>query len=291
MVKQEDLIIPVYLNQRVVFDLVAMLQGGIASVTQVSQTQQESGTAGAEARTEFGLSKALSSLLRIDFSGKVSGSVSGASEQTKSEQRIHTPGSLFMVLRAMLNEKGYIMRDSNRITPTPGSIIEFSASLRRNPLLETINAFVEVLDVAQVFDNSTKGKGGHLSEAQKMKRQMELFISALEDSDTTDLTTEPLESSFRSVITLEKQYLNDPSMSDLVDGMFRVVGKVTRVIGEGEGAISLNRKSAMGRLPTAILEQFRGLLENPELKSFSLPQMEWEIPGPVIQVLPIAIFA
>ena len=30
-----DLIIPVYLNQRVVFDLVAMLQDGIATVTKV----------------------------------------------------------------------------------------------------------------------------------------------------------------------------------------------------------------------------------------------------------------
>jgi hypothetical protein len=42
MLKEDDLIIPVYLNQRIVFDLVAMLQGGIAAVTQVSQTQKES---------------------------------------------------------------------------------------------------------------------------------------------------------------------------------------------------------------------------------------------------------
>jgi len=33
------------------------------------------------------------------------------------------------------------------------------------------------------------------------------------------------------------------------------------------------------------------VFEGPDLKGFSLPQMEWEIPGPVMQVLPIAIFA
>lgn len=292
MINQEDLIIPVYLNQRVVFDLVAMLQGGIASVTQVSQTQQESGTVGTEVKTEFGLSKALSSLLRIDFSGKAASSVTGASGETRSEQRIHTPGSLFMALRAMLHEKRYVLHDSDTATPTPGSIVDFSAGLRRNPLLETVRAFVEMVNMMQAFsDNPGKGKGGQLSDAQKMKHQMESFISALEASDTTDLTTGPLQSSYRSVITLEKQYLNDPSMSDLVDGTFRVVGKVTRVISEGKGAISLNRKSAMGRLPASVLMQLRVLLGSPELKEFSLPEMEWEIPGPVIQVLPIAIFA
>ena len=34
-----DLIIPVYLNQRFVFDLVAMLQDGIATVTKVVKTE------------------------------------------------------------------------------------------------------------------------------------------------------------------------------------------------------------------------------------------------------------
>jgi len=41
MLESDDLIIPVYLNQRVVFDLVAVLQNGIASVTQISQTHSE----------------------------------------------------------------------------------------------------------------------------------------------------------------------------------------------------------------------------------------------------------
>jgi len=124
-----------------------------------------------------------------------------------------------------------------------------------------------------------------------MKGQMESFISTLVASDTMDLTTAPLKSGYRCVITLEKQYLNDPSMSDLVDGTFRVIGKVTRVISDDEGAISLNRKSAMSRLPGPMMVQLMEVFEGPDLKGFSLPQMEWEIPGPVMQVLPIAIFA
>lgn len=292
MVKQDDLIIPVYLNQRIVFDLVAMLQGGFASVTQVSRTQKESGSVTAEAGTQFGLSKALSSLLKIDISGKVGRNSTSVADETRSEQRIHTPASLFIVLRSLLHDRKYIIHDSSGVIPKPGSIIEFSASLRRNPLLETIGMFVELMGMEKVFtDSPKKGKGSQPSEGQKAIKQMQLFISALEDSDTADLITAPLQCSYRSVITLEKQYLNDPSMSDLVDGTFRVVGKVIRAITEGEEGIKLNRKSAVGRLPSSILSEFKTEFEQTNWAGLSIPEFEWEIPGPVIQVLPIAIFA
>ena len=35
----EKLIVPVYLNQRLVFDLLAMLQGGISTVTAINKTE------------------------------------------------------------------------------------------------------------------------------------------------------------------------------------------------------------------------------------------------------------
>jgi len=292
MFNADDLIIPVYLNQRIVFDLVAMLQGGISTVTQVSQSKNESESVSAEVGATFGLSKALSSLLRIDFSGKAIGATSGESKETRNEERIHTPASLFIALRALLREKELLIQESKTIQHSAGRIIEFSAVLKRNPLVETIDAFIEMIDMFEAFtEKPAKGKGKHGSENQKMKKQMESFVSALKSSETMDLTTSPLESSHRGVITLENQYLNDPSMSDLVDGTFKVVGKVIRVIEEGKGAISLNRKSALGRLPDSVLAQLSQVFQQPELEGFSFPKFEWEVEGPVIQVLPIAIFA
>ncbi len=90
-----DLIVPVYLNQRVVFDLVAMLQGGIATVTKVVETEAESSSAAAEVGGTFGLNKALSSLLRVNLSGSLSGETGGESGASRSEERVHTPASLF----------------------------------------------------------------------------------------------------------------------------------------------------------------------------------------------------
>lgn len=116
------------------------------------------------------------------------------------------------------------------------------------------------------------------------------MLGAMKAGTTADLITEKLKSGHRSIITLEKQYLNDPSMSDLVDGTFRVIGKVTRVISEDTEAISLNRNTAVGLLPEPVLLQFQAALQSPEIEALRLPKLEWEIRGPAIQVLPISIF-
>lgn len=293
IVKHDDLIIPVYLNQRVVFDLVAMLRGGIASVTTVSEMDAQSRRLEAEAGGKFGLTEALSSLLRIDFSGKAAGTRSGENAEHRTEQRIHTPASLFIALRALLREKELITIDTPKIQPEPGQILEFSAVLKRNPLVEMLALFGELLNMAEAFSEKPQtGKGGQGGREQRqLQQQLEKFIASLNAGDTMDLITGPLQSTHRAVITLDKQFLNDQSMSDLVDGNFRVVGKITRVIGPDEGAISLNRKTALAALPSHVLAELEKALKQSSLQTWNLPELEWNVPGPVIQVIPISIFA
>ena len=136
-----------------------------------------------------------------------------------------------------------------------------------------------------------KGNNKKNDEMSTIKNQIASLLSSLKGGDTMDLTTPPLLSSHRAVISIETKNLNDPTMSDLVDGTFRVVGKVTRCVKVGKGSISLNRKSAFNRLPSSVLEQFKIAFQAPELTEMDLPELEWEINGPAIQVLPIAIFA
>lgn len=287
-----DLVIPVYLNQRIVFDLVAVLQGGIASVTQVSQTQAQRAGETRQIGAAFGVAEAFSSLLRIDLSGKRDKQSSDESSTTTTQERIHTPVSLFITLRAILREKKCLKLVDSGATLSPGDLVEFSSVLKRNPLLETLDSFNEMIEMFEAFSpRPQKGKGNQANEIAQIKKQIGSLISSLKSGDTVDLTTPPLPSSHRAVISLETQNLNDPTMSDLVDGTFRVVGKVTRCLAKSEGAISLNRKSAINRLPASTLEQFKRALQAPELAEMSLPVLEWEIPAPAIQVLPIAIFA
>ncbi len=95
-----------------------------------------------------------------------------------------------------------------------------------------------------------------------------------------------------AVVTLEKSSLNDPMMSDLVDGRFKVLGKVIRSVSDPSDSISLIRNNVLSNLPRHLRESlsdmFRGLGSE---HGFSMPEVRWQIEGPAIQVLPIAIYA
>jgi hypothetical protein len=142
--KEPSLLIPVYLNQRVVFDLVAMLQGGISTVTRVSESSRQQSSTERDIGAAIGLSNAFASLLKIDLSAtrrRRSGDDAG---HTSEEERVHTPASLFFELRGLLAEKRLLFLDGTS-APTPGIFLEFSASLNRNPVIEVADALHQLI--------------------------------------------------------------------------------------------------------------------------------------------------
>ena len=93
----------------------------------------------------------------------------------------------------------------------------------------------------------------------------------------------------RFVLTAESAYFVDSTMNDVIDGTFRVFGKVTRVVlGDAERGINLLRKSALGNFG-GIAEQLEPAFE--PLSAFTGQDMVTEIPPPTLQVIPIGIFA
>jgi len=296
MSNESVLLVPVYLNQRIVFDLVAMLQGGISTVTRVSETTQGRATTERDIGAGFGLTNAFASLLKIDLSATRREASADETAKASHDERVHTPASLFFELRGLLAKKGLLHHDSSTV-PTPGMFLEFSATLRRNPVIEVLDALHQMMGMAALFsepDPTPAGKhlkGGKAPKKATPLEQIEQFREMVRTGETIDLTAGGLQSGHRAVLTLESQYLNDPAMGDLVDGTFTVVGKVMRVLSEGEGSVSLIRKTALGRMPSAMLTSaFDGLNAMSEIQGFALPKVEWEIPAPVVQVLPVAIY-
>jgi len=121
---------------------------------------------------------------------------------------------------------------------------------------------------------------------------MEQFLESLKTGDTVDIVSDTLQCGFRAVITLEREFLNDPSMSDLVDGKFNVLGKVIRVIETEQDSINLVRKTAVGAMPEKLMiDSFSGIAALSSEQGYNIPALELKIKGPVIQILPIAIFS
>ena len=291
--QSDELIVTVYLNQRVVFDLLAMLQDGLSTVTRVSSSEQNTQTDNQRYGTGFGLSQAFSSLLKIDISGERTKAKEGTSEIQKNEERIHTPSSLFYKLLALLRETKKIINVDEHYEPHPGDIIQFSASLDRNPVIQVMDTFSELFDLALAFEDKPQKhqNKSQINEVIKLKAQIDKLLEKLKAGGTIDVVSNELDCGYEAVVTLEMEFLNDPTMADLVDGQFEIVGKVIRVISDSEDAISLLRKGPMGAFGKAALEEAFAKFSSVTEAGFEIPEIHWEINGPVIHVLPIAIFA
>ncbi len=288
-----ELPVPVYLNQRIVFDLVAMLQDGIATITKVSEASHEKSSASGEIDAKFGLNKAFSSLFKIDLSGKLKKKGEEGDQISISEERTHTPASLFNTLRDIVFEKKLITNVTAESKLKAGQLIEFKTSLKKNPLIDTMDALIELMNLKIIFeDKPKKGSGNKTNENKKILNKMNVFHESLKTGETIDITTSELESGHKAVITLEKTFLNDPTMSDIVDGTFFVFGKITRVIKDSSESISLMRKTVLAKMPKNILAKvFTDFSSLSKEKNFAIPEIVLEIPGPVIQIIPISIYA
>lgn len=153
-----------------------------------------------------------------------------------------------------------------------------------------------LMNLAEIFvehqPSQQRKKATPPNESARIKQQIESFSRSLKDGDSIDLTTDLLQSEYKAIVTIETQYLNDPQMLDLVDGRFRVLGKVIRSIPDDRDAISLIRRSPISRMPSSSLTDTFGALEQAmKSKGFDFPKLEWEIRGPVIQVIPVAVFS
>lgn len=290
------LIIPVYLNQKLVFDLIAMMRDGMSTITKVSVQGTELNSSTGEISGGFGLGSALSSLLKMDMSIKDSSKNQSEQNETKSEERVHTPASiLFNLLRDMKSGK-IITPITNENSPKIGDFVEFDAVLTRNPMVETIDAFSELMKVATTLTEDPEMSNNQRKKAKaendQIIQKMDDFGKLLKAGNTIDLVAKDVNSSLSALVTVETAFLNDPLMSDLVEGQFKILGKVIKVVKKGETPISFLRKSALSKMPDEILnEVFDAFSTLKSEQGFALPDNKYALDGPAFQVIPIAIYA
>ncbi len=146
MVEKSNRILPItsYLNQKIVFDLLAVIEDGFSQVKNFSVSNEEGKTEESKAGGEIGLSNAFG-LLGIATKLKVSlGSDSRDLDKTSTtEERVHTPASLFSKILAYLEDEELIYQIKE---PTdleglrPGEFVQFNCLLQQNPLVSLLDS-------------------------------------------------------------------------------------------------------------------------------------------------------
>jgi hypothetical protein len=95
------------------------------------------------------------------------------------------------------------------------------------------------------------------------------------------------------VLTLDIAYASDPLLTDLIDGEYRVLGKVTRLVSsEDSEGFNLLRKTSLGHFDSNMMNQLEApFRELQQTAGLQLPEFKVSLEPPVVQLLPVAIFA
>jgi len=214
-----------------------------------------------------------------------------------SKEKIHTPSSLFARMREyLLQNKLIITQDF--LNAQPGEFVELKLSLKKSPIIDAFETMLSVMRMATVFDDAPQsGKKGHNNNQnqangnKKILVQIEAMLDQLKAEGSIDLIGTYNNEEFKVVSTIDRDYLGDPSLADIADGEFSVLGKITRVISsDSDEEVNLLRKTTLSKFNTALLEQMFSGFSNMEENGLKKIEITTELKGPVIQIIPIAIF-
>lgn len=89
-IKLDSLIIPVYINEKIVLDMLAILEDGFSMVSQVNYTEQKENSSAQKAEGGVSTSSILSKLLKINIEAEFSHAGSSGEKETTSREKVHT---------------------------------------------------------------------------------------------------------------------------------------------------------------------------------------------------------
>ena len=293
--KVDQLMIPVYINEKIVLDMLAIIEDGFSTVSQVNYNEYKDGSN--MQKIDAGVSTSatlMSKLLKINLNGEVSRSEKSGESENIAKEKVHTNVSLLSKFRTFLVDKGILKYGLDVSNIAIGDFIEIEGELQKNPLINYMDIFMDIFRMAEIFEE--KPKLGNKTQTKNQKKQddetvkqIKSFADELKHSGTIDFI---LTNGDRTVVlSAQEQYLSNDNISEIIGGHFKVLGKVIAICKDEKEKIDLLRKTTLSVLPPSLMtEMFTGL-QNDEAKQFNFPELKTQISGPAVIVIPVAIYA
>ena len=297
-ITSDQLIIPVYLNEKTVLDMLAIIEDGFSMVSEVTSSNQDVSSSTGKLSGGISTKAILDKLLKIQLEGSFQKDKSTSSGVDTKLEKVHTNVSLLSKFRSelidgnLLTCKAGDKLDISNINA--GDFIEIEGELQKNPMIDIMEKFIDVFRMADIFtDKPQLGNKKVASEKEAADnvtvRQMQSFLNELKHTGTVDFILES--SGGTAVLSAQEQYLANDNISELIGGTFKVLGKIIRVCREDEDGINLLRKTTLNILDNTTREQFLAMFKAEELAEFNLPDVRFMIAPPAVIIIPVAIYA
>lgn len=297
-IDKEQLIIPIYLNEKTVLDMLAIIEDGFSMVSEISSSNQATGRTDVKINGGLSTSAILDKLLKIQLDGGREREKSTSDTSQAKYEKVHTNVSLLSKFRSELIENdilAYKAGDKLDISNIKtGDFVEIQGELQKNPLIDVLERFTDVFRIVDIFSDKPELGNKKATSSKKdneniLLKQIKLFLEELKHTGTIDFILEGDNSTL--VLSAQEQYLANDNISEILGGKFKILGKIIKICKDENESINLLRKTTLSILDN---ENMKGLLDafkSDDFAQFNLPQMKTEIVGPSAIVIPIAIYA
>lgn len=288
-----QLMVPVYINEKIVLDMLAIIEDGFSMVSQVNSSEQKESTSNQTGSANASTSL-LNKLLKIDLKAEISHTGNVGESENISREKVHTNVSLLSKFRITLDEEKLLDTSSDISNMKIGSFIELEGELQKNPLIDYMDKIVDMFRMIDIFsDEPALGNKKNTSIQKKkesqMIKQIKEFSDELKHSGTVDFILSG--STGTIVLSAQEQYLANDNISEILGGKFKVLGKVIAICKDDSESIDLLRKTTLSILTDEMLADIFAGFEKEDMKQFNLPKLMTKIKGPAMIVIPIAIYA
>ena len=166
-----QLMIPVYINEKIVLDMLAIIEDGFSTVSQVSYSDHKENSNAQKIEAEVSTSASiLSKLLKIDLKGELSHSGNCGETENTTKEKVHTNVSLLSKFRAFLTDANILKSGFDISNMKIGDFIEVEGELQKNPLINCMDIFVDVLRMADIFAEKPQLNAKTQAKAQKQQQ-------------------------------------------------------------------------------------------------------------------------
>lgn len=227
--------------------MLASINDGFTQVTKLKTASAAESNLGGMIEADLG-NKNIFALLGVKLKGKTDINHSREHNKEQEQEKIHTPSSLFNNLKGQLFKEKLVKRIEGKIDNIqPGEFIEISGILKINPLIRMMENMTRVLELATVMQNDGTGKKAKQKnlEDKKTITQMEAFTNSLKANGMVDMICEMNEmNGIKAVLPVYMDYFFNGNSSEIVDGKFKILGKVAKVCDQDE-KIDLLRNTSL----------------------------------------------
>lgn len=281
-IENNKLTIPIYLNTKIVFDMLATIEDGFAEVKNVQTSRSKNRENDIEA--SIGTNN-LFAFLNVGVRGNHKDNSSNG--ETVVEERTHTPVSLFQKLKGQLDNEKLINRDIKKLGI--GDFVEVQGTLKNNPVIDMLSGLKELMTLANLFtDNKPNKNKGKLMANNKFNTQVDALIKGLQADGKKDIICES--DGISIVLPTDENYFLNNNMSEVTEGNYKILGKVIRVCID-DGEISLLRNTVFSKIQLDKMKEFQEMFSDPSLSHFvGEGGIKTVISKPVIMIIPIAIY-